>query len=230
MAGKSRAGRYKMTAKRKASLRKAQLASARKRSRNRKRVARNVGLGAGILALSAGGYLAHRKLTAKRAIGVDNGPKALNRHWKRTDLDELRRQKAPEKRGKKPKTWRSYSKSGKAKIMSVSPSGVVTITRFNSENSKKRKEYNDKRRKAYWSGRASVLQGYYPNRKPKKVGGTPRKNAKKTPQQKAIEKAQNNQIVSLFVARQSRQSSSSVENVSNIRSLDFHRKNKGKKK
>lgn len=143
---------YRMTPKRRAALRKAQLASARKRRKGRKggwkRKAAFAAGGVGILAVAAGAGIGLRytqslkggpsrpsrpHVPGKELVHVPGHGKT----WKVTQVRrKMRRKKPPKPQGHK--IWR------------VDSSGVVTTTRFNADNTKSRNLYNYRRRRAYW--------------------------------------------------------------------------------
>lgn len=196
--GKSRSGRYVLTTRRRNALHKAQLASARKRrSQRNKRVAAGVAVGAGILAVAAGSHYVRN--LSKGGPKRPTGPQALTRGYTVTNLD-----KHKPKKTKKPSTWRTYSKSGKPKIIAVSPTGVATITRFNAEKSKARKQYDFDRKRDYWRS--------------KPVGGAPRKNARKSPQERMVIKAQQRVDNAIKQGK-----------IKNVKSLDVHRRSRKKR-
>ena len=140
---------YRMTRKRRAALRKAQLASARKRrKRGWKRKAAFAAGGVGILPATAGAGIGVRYIQAlkggpprpsrphipgKELVHVPGHGKS----WQVTQVHKkMRRKKPPKLQGHK--MWR------------VDSSGVVTTTRFNADNTKGRNLYNYRRRRAYW--------------------------------------------------------------------------------
>lgn len=133
---------YRMTPKRRAALRKAQLASARKR---RRRIGFAIAGGVGVLAVAAGAGVGVRY-----AQGLKGGPVRPHVPGKElvhvpgkgvTYTKTVVRKKVRKKRPPKPhghKVWR------------VDVLGQVTPTRFNADNTKRRNIYNQNRRRRYW--------------------------------------------------------------------------------
>jgi hypothetical protein len=108
-------------------------------------------------------------------------------------------------------TIHPYSRSGRGKIISVSPGGVSTITRFNSDRTKAEEKKNYRRRRNYWGS--------------KPVGGAPRKNARATPQVRMAAKDRE-RIINKLIQRDRRLAQQ--EQIKNVVSLDSRRGRKKK--
>jgi hypothetical protein len=175
----NRRGKYMLTTRRRAALKKAQLASARKR---RRRVGGGIALGAGILAVSAGGYYAHRQLKG--------GPK---RH--------------PSASVGTPVTTPYRPPFGSPKKLKLDPrysKGPIHKQKARAARRKaKRVEYEQKRRMAYWSGRKDKAAWHRPNNvngvpnphKPKPVYGSPKWQAQ---QKKKVTTQKDVNVIPIF--------------------------------
>ena len=141
---------YRMTPKRRAALRKAQLASARKR---RRRIGLALAGGVGVLAAGGVGVLAAAGaagIGVRYAQGLKGGPARPHvpgkelvhvpghgvTYTKTVVRRKMRRRKPPKAHGHK--VWK------------VDVFGQVEPTRFNADNTKRRNIYNQNRRRKYW--------------------------------------------------------------------------------
>ena len=151
--------RYRMTPKRRAALRKAQLASAKKR---RRRVGIATAGGVSVLAVAAGAGIGVRY-----AQGLKGGPKRphvpgkelvhVPGHGKTYTRTEVKR-KIRRKRPNRPHGH---------KVWKVDSSGSVTATRFNADNRQSRVKYNHRRRRQYWQSKP-VAQVKYTVHRPRR--------------------------------------------------------------
>ena len=207
----NRRGKYLLTQRRRAALKKAQEASARKR-RGRRRVAARVAGGAGILAVVGGGAFVARRYVKKVGEG---GPTALPAIS--SPSQEVIPYRPPRAKPKL-KISSRYRDSVSGKYMMAHK-----LKKLRAKRERARIRKNDKRRMAYWSGRRAKAEKVYRYDKhgnriphnPKKVGGSPRKNARKTPQERMKEK-------------EARRVDNAIKQgkIKNVRSLDDKRRKK----
>ena len=213
----NRRGKYLLTQRRKAALHKAQLASARKR-RGRRRVVAGIAGGAGILAVVGGvGFVGHRYVT-KVGKGGPQQPVIV-------PASNTVTPHRPPLPGKKLKISSRYRDPNTRK-----PTPMHKLKKRAAKREVARIRKNDKRRMDYWSGRSANAARGRPNHNgpglphtPKKVGGSPRKNARASAKERMAEKERRRTINKMVQKDKRLEKQSRVNNVS---SLDSHRKRK----